>query len=175
MIEMKIDTYKICQCFSCSAEVPDINGAIHKYMDAVPGCWKLFGKVIEKEFSHPEYKVNNRLTTDAYAVQHYGKASVPQAVKSVNHHLLSLCFYFDHQFSVQQSDVAFRKLAIHKEKFVWLVPPSHVGDITVANVIKAETAQQHLQLVEAWAYSAWMAWETHHDHIKFFIQKHYSF
>jgi hypothetical protein len=172
---METEINKMHLCFSCHANVPDINGEVHKYMDAAPGCWRLFGKILEREFSYPEYKTNSRLTTDAYAIQHYGKSDVPQAVKSVNHHLLSLCFYFEYQFSVQQSDLAFRKLAVHKEKFIWLIPPNHVGHITVADVVKAETAQQHMQLVEEWSYAAWMAWKEHHNTIKVFIQEHYVF
>jgi hypothetical protein len=57
-----------------------------KYMDSSPGCWYLFGKILEKEFGNPSYRIKSGLTTDAYAIQHYGKASVSQAVKSVNPH-----------------------------------------------------------------------------------------
>jgi hypothetical protein len=171
----KTEDQNICQCFSCKALVPDISGEVHKYMDSSPGCWYLFGKILEKEFSNPSYKISSRLTTDAYALQHYGKASVPQAVKSVNHHLISLTFYFDYKMTVQQSDRAFKLLAPLKEKFEWLEPPENVGSITVAEVIKAKNSQEHLKVVEEWAYESWIAWKHHHLSIRNFIETHYSF
>jgi len=164
-----------CKCFSCKAIVPDIEGEVHKYMDSSPGCWYLFGKILEKEFNNPDYKINSRLTTDAYAIQHYGKAAVPQAVKSVNHHLISLTFYFDYKMTVKQSDTAFKRLAQFKENFKWLEPPKNIGNKTIVDVLKAKSSQEHLRLVDEWAYESWMAWERHHHSIKNFIETHYSF
>jgi hypothetical protein len=40
--------WKKINCFSCNAEVPDIDGVVHRYMDSSPGCWKLFGQILEK-------------------------------------------------------------------------------------------------------------------------------
>jgi Family of unknown function (DUF5946) len=164
-----------CRCFSCNAIVPNIDGEVHKYMDSSPGCWYLFGKILEKEFSIPSYKTNSRLTIDAYAIQHYGKLTVPQAVKSVNHHLISLTFYFYYKMNVKQSDAAFKKLAQFKENFKWIEPPKNIGDITVVDVLKAQCAQEHLKLVDDWAYKSWIAWKQHHHYIRNFIETHYSF
>lgn len=162
-------------CFSCKAIVPDIAGEVHKYMDSSPGCWYLFGKILEKEFSDPSYKINSRLTTDAYAIQHYGQASVTQAVKSVNHHLISLTFYFDYKMTVKQSDSAFKSLARFKDNFKWMEPPENIGIITVVDVLKAKKSQEHLKLVEEWAYESWMVWKQHHHSIKNFIETYYTF
>ncbi|HEX8545563.1 MAG TPA: DUF5946 family protein [Cytophagaceae bacterium] len=169
------ESRKDCICFSCKAIVPDIEGGVHKYMDSSPGCWYLFGKLLEKEFSDSSYRVNSRLTTDSYAIQHYGKASVPQAVKSVNHHLISLCFYFDFKMTAKQSDVAFKSLAHLKSRFNWMQPPKNIGNMTLVDVLKAKTSEEHLILVEQWAYESWMAWEQHHLAIRNFIKSHYQF
>ena len=163
------------KCFSCGAIVPAIEWQVHPYMDSLPGCWYLFNQILEKEFSDPAYRVKSRLTTDAYAVQHYGMEKIPQAMKSVNHHLISLCFYFEFKMTLVQSDAAFRKLAKYKDQFTWLTPPKSVGEITVADVIKAKSAEEHLDLVEKWAWSAWNAWAEHHNTIKRFISEYYNF
>ena len=135
----------------------------------------MFGKILEKEFGNPNYRLNSRWTTDAYAIRHYGKASVPQAVKSVNHHLIRLTFHFDYKMTVKQCDSAFRSLTQLKGNFKWMVPPENVGNITVADVMKAKSSQEHLKLVEEWAYEAWMAWKQHHLSIRYFIETHYLF
>jgi hypothetical protein len=163
------------KCFSCGAIIPAIEGEVHAYMDASPGCWHLFNLILEKEYSDSAYRKNSRLTTDAYAVQHYGKRSIPQAVKSVNHHLISLCCYFEYKMTVSQCDSAFRSLSVHKGKYTWLTPPQKVGAITVAEVIRADSVEHHLQLVEQWAWEAWDSWRIHHDTIKKFIAQYYRF
>ncbi|MCP5049599.1 MAG: hypothetical protein GY940_20685 [bacterium] len=54
-------------CFSCGAPVPEIEGPVHRYMDSSPGCWKIFGEVLAREYSNAAYARYHRLTVDAYA------------------------------------------------------------------------------------------------------------
>ena len=69
--------------FSCKAEIKNIKREVHKYTDSSPGCWKLFGQILEKEYPGPSYWKNHRITVDAFAVQHFGQPS-SQAIQSVN-------------------------------------------------------------------------------------------
>ena len=68
-------TQPIKACFSCGAQVPDVEGPTHRYMLSSPGCWAVFGEVLAREYSNALYMKNHRLTVDAYAVQHPGKPS----------------------------------------------------------------------------------------------------
>ena len=56
---MELDT-KMIQCFACCALVPDIDGPTHKYMLSAPGCWKLYGEILAKEYSPENCKWDTR-------------------------------------------------------------------------------------------------------------------
>jgi len=159
------------KCFSCQAEIPDIGGLVHRYMDSSPGCWKLFGQILEKEYSNPDYMVNHRITVDAFAVQHYGKPS-PQAIHSVNLHLASMYLIYDRGFDVKLADKGLTILAKYKSELFWLDPPENVGEITVADILKVHTSDEHCKLVFDWGKSIWDAWEVHHQTIQNFVERH---
>ena len=41
---------KILPYTGCGAGVPDIDGPVHGYPDASPGCWDLYGPVLAKKY-----------------------------------------------------------------------------------------------------------------------------
>lgn len=161
----------MCACFSCKAIVPDVKGSVHRYMSSSPGCWKLFGEVLEKEYSDPAYRKNHRITVDAYAVQHPGDPS-PQSIQSVNLHLASLCLIFEKGFNVKKADKGLTRLAKYKKELLWLEPPASMGRMDVTDLLQATNAEEHCRLVLEWGRSAWKAWEAHHPVIRAFIERH---
>lgn len=75
-------------CVGCGALVPEIEGPTHRYLGAPPGCWAVYGEVLEKEYGDcSRYALNHRLTVDA--AQHPGVPS-PQSIQSVAVHLIRL-------------------------------------------------------------------------------------
>ncbi len=170
-MEINLKQTKTTKCFSCNAEIPCIEGEVHKYMDSSPGCWKLFGQILEKEYSDPDYMENHRITVDAFAVQHYGKPS-PQAIQSVNLHLASMYLIYDKGLDVNIADKGLTILAKYKSELFWLDPPVKVGEITVVDILKAQTAEEHCQLVYDWGKSVWKAWTVHHQTIQNFVSRH---
>lgn len=159
------------KCFSCHAEVPDIEGEVHRYMLSSPGCWQLYGKLLEREYSNPEYRVNHRITVDAYAVQHYGRPS-SQAIQSVNLHLASLFLIYEKGIPVIQADRVLTALAKFKSELFWLDVPDDMGIITVNDVLMASDAHQHCQKVFQWGESAWNAWKSHRETVAAFVKRH---
>ncbi len=148
--------------------MPDIDGATHKYLGASAGCWKLFGDLLAKEFGDPAYMKVHRLTVDAYALQHLGIES-PQTIQSMNLHLMALCAALEHDIEYDFIPKLMNKrLKEYKEKgiFTWLTPPESLGGITVIDVVKATTPEEHSKLVLEWAKSVWNAWEEHHKQIE---------
>jgi hypothetical protein len=63
---------------------------------------------------------------------------------------------------MEQANEAMLTITKTKEHFTWLTPPSSLGSITVADVYKTATAEQHKQSVRLWAASVWAAWLPHH-------------
>jgi hypothetical protein len=63
-------------------------------------------------------------------------------------------------------------LAKYKSELFWLEPPNGVGEMTVVDVLKARTADEHCNLVFDWGKSAWDAWFIHHKTIQAFVERH---
>lgn len=156
-------------CADCGAAVPDLDGPTHAYMGSSPGCWQLFGDVVGREFSDPGYGALHRLTVDAYAVQHPDNRD-PRNRQSVAVHLISLYLSVERGMAPEQATRAIRH---HVQKgrrtgggWPWLEPPASPGAITVADVVQANSADEHLRLVGAWARSVWDAWAPHHEQVR---------
>jgi hypothetical protein len=156
---------KTCKCFSCGGEYPDIEGPTHRYMKSSPGCWATYGQVLAREYSHPGYFEVHRLTVDAYAVQHPGSTD-RQSINSVGVHLIRLCLFLEHGLTAKNANDAMLEAAKHKHMFTWLKPPESLGMITVADVAKARTVDEHRAVVRALAQDAWNAWSIHHGTIR---------
>ena len=155
-------------CPDCKALVPDIQHPQpqHKYIGGCPGCWQIYGEILGKEFSDPEYFKVHRLSVDAYLAQHPGKPG-RQSSQSVNVHLLALYLILEkelaHSFATKALGCIIEK---RKDQFEWLSPPASLGEITVIDVVKAKDATEHQKMVEQWARSVSNAWKPHHETIK---------
>lgn len=155
----------LVKCIGCGGLFRDIEGPTHRYMESSPGCWAAYGEVATREYSDPAYAVVYRLGVDAYAVQHPGRPS-PQSIQSVAVHLIRLCLCLKHGLHNDRANQAMLAAVRVKSKFVWLTPPANGGGITVADVHRTTTAEEHTALVRAWAESAWTAWKSHHAQIE---------
>jgi hypothetical protein len=134
-------------------------------MTSSPGCWAAWGEVLAREYSDATLFEIHRLTVDAYAAQHPGTPS-PPAIKSVGVHLIRLYLLLECGLEMQRANDAMLLISARKAGFLWLTPPHHLGDITVADVQPATDATQHKQRVREWAASVWQAWSPHHETIR---------
>ena len=152
-------------CCGCGVTLPSVNGPVHRYMTASPACWRTYGEVLAREYGDRAYAKFHRLSVDAYAVQHPGTPSAP-AIQSVAVHLCRLCMIVEDGWSIERANDAM--LAIHRveRRFRWLEPPRSRGRFTVADVLAANGAEEHLRAVELWAKSCWQAWSEHHATIR---------
>jgi len=121
--------------------------------------------LLTREYSDRAYARFHRLSVDAYAVQHPGSPS-SEAIHSVAVHLCRLCMIFEGGLSIERANEVM--VALHKveRKFRWLEPPRSRGEVTVADVLVAQSVDEHLQCVERWARSSWEAWSAHHATIR---------
>ena len=153
-------------CAGCGGLFPDLVGPTHRYMESSPGCWKTYGEVLAKEYQNYGFFLPvHRLSVDAYAVQHPGRPS-PQSAQSVAVHLIRLCLILEGDLPLEAANDAMLKAGEQSARFVWLTPPANLGDITVADVSRAGSDAKHLELVRAWAQSAWRACAPHHATIR---------
>lgn len=156
------------KCFSCGALVPDMNGPTHAYMESSPGCWHVYGAILARQYSEPAPRDIQRMTADAYAVQHPGRPS-PVAIQSVCAHLMSLCLVLERHAPYSYADRVLKAAVGGRIPFWWLAPPASLGELTVVDVQADVPADQHGEQVHAWARSAWAAWAEHHDTIRAWV------
>ncbi|NUM78864.1 hypothetical protein HUU40_31285, partial [candidate division KSB1 bacterium] len=155
----------VTACCGCQALVPDIDGPSHPYLGASPGCWAIYGEVLAKEYGEYRYPAVHRLTVDAYAAQHPGVPS-RQAIQSVAVHLISLFLLSERRFAIAKMTEAMRGALRHRDHFVWLAPLASLANMTILDVTRAQSLQEHSRCVQAWAESVWQAWSPHHATIR---------
>lgn len=101
-----------------------------------------------------------QLTVDTYAVQHPGGLD-RRSVQLVGVHLMTLCLVLEDGTDPGAGPGLHKRFAKHPSLH-WLEPPDRTGEITVADVLRAENAAEHRRIVEAWALDVWEAWTAHH-------------
>lgn len=157
--------HKINACYGCHARVPDIDGPIHPYIGAAPGCWAIYGEVLAKEYGEYRDSAVQRLTVDAYAAQHPGVPS-RQSIQSVAIHLISLFLIIERRCDFDQMTEAIKRALKQRDDLVWLEPPTWRGNITILDVQKAQSWKEHTRRVRKWAEAVWEAWARHHATIQ---------
>ncbi len=153
------------ECFACGGVFDDVEGPVHRYMSSSPGCWAAFGEVLAREYSDKTYFEVHRLSVDAYAVQHPGSPS-RQTIQSIGVHLIRLCLFLEHDLCPERANEAMLKASKNKSTFIWLEPPLSLGTITVGDVMKTNSVEEHKSVVREWAKDAWGAWSFHYQQVR---------
>lgn len=131
-----------------------------------PGCWKVYGEILAKEYSGEFWDDDtHRLTVDSYAAQHPGSPEDRRAAQSVHIHLMSLYLVLEKGFSGQKATECIKRTVESKtmtSKLRWLEPPSFKDTVTVSDVVTASNLVEHSKAVRKWAESVWQAWKKQH-------------
>jgi hypothetical protein len=152
-------------CVGCHGEIPDVDGPIHRYMTASPGCWQAYTELLGGGLP-PSPAAG--LAVDAYAVTHPGVPG-PQSTPSVWVHLLTLCFVLERRWPVERAIHLRRVSADAFAGWPWLPPPESMGDVTAIDVSAALAAGDGaaaIELTQRWVAGAWHAWADHHRAVR---------
>ena len=153
-------------CPGCGARyAPHATDATHDYIGASPACWAAFGELLAREFQDPAYGRVHRHTVDVYTVQHPGEDDRRQR-QSVAIHLIGLCHWLEHGLEAN-AVIAATQAMLKRDRpdWPWLEPPTEF-EMTVRDVLVAETGEEHERLVRRWAEVTWEAWGSHHDVVR---------
>lgn len=154
------------RCPDCGATTPEVDGPTHPYLGASAGCLAVAGEVLAREYEdYTRYAPVHRLGVSAYPAQHPGVPS-PQATRSVGVHLVRLHLLLERGLQPENANAAIVWASRRKVHFVWLEPPSSLGEITVLHVRDARNPEEHIRRVGEWARSVWEAWSDHHETIR---------
>jgi len=152
-------------CVGCAGRVPDIDGPIHRYMTAAPGCWRAYTELMAGGLP-PSPAAG--LVVDAYAVTHPGVPG-PQSTPSVWIHLVTLCFELERGWPVEQA-VRLRRVAADAfDRWPWLDPPASKGPVTaidLARILDAGDGATAVALTRRWVDGAWAAWVDRHRAVR---------
>lgn len=160
-----MDHAPLAPCPGCGGHFPDVAGPAHPYMESSPGCWAAFGAVLARAYGDPALADVHRLSVDAYAAQHPGQPA-PRSMKSVGVHLIRLCLTVEQGYDVREANRIMVAISKVKHRFGWLARPASLGEITVAHVADAATAEAYRASVRAWAACVWQAWSDHHATVR---------
>jgi len=153
------------KCVGCGARIPRIEGPIHRYMIAAPGCWALFLQVTATMRGSPELRDAHQQVVDAYATQHPGDRG-PPGILSVAVHLIALCSYLDAGRPIGEAPMILIQAAAVPGLYRWLTPPRFDGMATVLDVVRMTAAADQARAAAEWAESSWDAWSIHHDQVR---------
>jgi hypothetical protein len=155
----------VIACVGCHGIVPDIDGPIHRYMTAAPGCWRAYTHLLGGGLP-PSPDIG--LVVDAYAVTHPGVPG-PQSTPSVWVHLLTLCFVRERRWPVERAIQLRRFGADSFSGWPWLQPPDTMGDVAAIDLwhaLEARDGTRAIELTGLWVAGAWEAWRPHHQAVR---------
>lgn len=152
-------------CPGCGVDLPARPGPTHRYLESTPACWEKFGELLAREFGDPTYWPPHPLTVDAYAAQHPGVQG-SQTTHSAAFHLVGLCLVVERGVDLLYAARMRRRAEGFPETLPWLEPPVPLGPITVLDVLRATTGEEHARRVREWAGSVWEAWSVHHETVR---------
>jgi hypothetical protein len=112
----------------------------------------------------------HRLTVDAYAAQHPGKAE-RRTIQSVWVHLAGLYLTIERGLAHDFARRIIGVLSNEADGLAWLTPPPQLGDITVVEIATANNNTEHEDAVRLWARDVWGAWKPHHSAIKYMVSR----
>jgi uncharacterized protein DUF5946 len=147
-------------CPGCGLQTPPGSPAHDGYFNTSPGCWSVYGEVLAAEFQDGVlFGQVHQLTVDAYAVQHAGG---PHPDKSVCAHLVGLHLVFKEGLAPATVPPRLQRLVGRVSSWPHLAPPSARGLLTVFDVARARSPEDHATRVREWATQVWTAWQPHH-------------
>ena len=153
-------------CPDCGVQLAPVASTKHPYFGCSASCWALYTEILAREYSSLALmKSIHRLTVDAYAAQHPGKAE-RRTIRSVWVHLAGLYLILERRLANDFVTRAIGALTKEAEPLVWLEPPERLGSVTVIDVVAASGAIEHEETVRRWARDVWEAWKPHHKAVQ---------
>lgn len=157
-------TVRSTMCFGCGAYVAEMDGPVHAYMLATPGCWQLYCSLQDwkNALVGGAGADTAQQVVDSYAAQH-ASISDSRNRQSVAVHLMSLCA------SLERGIPGVRLRSVMggwtQRDYPELLLPPTAYPITVRDVAEADDARR-TDVAALWARSTWMAWSAHHDDVR---------
>jgi Family of unknown function (DUF5946) len=155
----------VSTCPGCGLTAAEAGEPAPEEHSASAACWAVYGQLLARSYTDPDYRAVHQVLVDAYAAQHAGGSS-RREVQSVSLCLMTLCLFVEDGVDPAQGPALHKEMVAHRPDFTWLAPPDQRGLMTVADVLSARDADEHRRLVREWGREVWRAWAPHHPTIR---------
>ena len=156
-------------CSGCAGVFADVAGPVHRYMTSSPGCWRGFGELLAADYSSPGRMRFHQLVVDAYAAQHPGSGTVPQQVRSVGLHLMTLCLFLEGGTDPALGSDLHRRM-VGRPTFRRL-ERSGPGALTWQHVPATGSPDAARAAAYAWATSVWDTYRAEHATVRAWLSE----
>lgn len=156
-----------------------------RYGVASPECSNAYLRILAKEYSEWQYPAVNRLTIDAYCVQHPPRIHIQQTLgiderliaasrQSVAIHLIGLYLALEKKRELPTITAHMKHILDSGVRFEdeELAPPANLGSMKITDIIGANTLNEHTKRVWQWADASWQAWAPHHKKVREWHEKY---
>jgi hypothetical protein len=122
----------------------------------------LFDELAFYTLAHGDPRFIHQHAVDAFAAQNAGPSSKPI---SVVFGLAGLYLYLEKGFTGRQVQKAHMQLARRRKDWPTLALPDERGEISIRDVLKAETGRARDEKIREWSASVWEAWRPNRQQI----------
>jgi Family of unknown function (DUF5946) len=157
-------------CPGCGLQLPRLRDeAPNPKVNASAECQRLCHDLSLYTLSHGDLFFIHQVAVDVYAAQHAGPDSKNITIAFA---LVGLCLLLEHGYTGKHVQQAHMRFAKQSKQWPSFDPPAQRGNVTVADVLRAEPGSERDTALIQWATSVWTAWQQAHPAVRTLIDRY---
>ncbi len=164
---MGVPGYHVCP--GCGVRQPISEAYADERFNASAECWQLYGELtaytVAKGYADGDFI--HQLAVDTYSAQH---ATGHGPAIGAAFALIGLYLACEQGYSGRQVQHMHGLLARRSKTWPRFVPPPHVGDVTILDVMQAAPGEARDAMLRRWGQSVWEAWGQEHERVKALVE-----
>lgn len=151
-------------CPGCGVRLPLAASALADgRANASAECWRLYGELTVYTLSRGYDEFIHQLAVDAYGAQH-----LKQDGPSIGGAFALIGLYLACERGCSGRQVQHMHVLLARRSKTWprFVPPPHVGDMTVFDVMQAQPGEARDATLRRWCQAVWAAWGEEHERVR---------
>jgi hypothetical protein len=156
-------------CPGCGVRLQISEAFADERYNASAECWQLYGELtvytIARGYADGDFI--HQLAVDTYAAQHTAEHGRPIGTAFA---LIGLYLACEKSYSGRQVQHMHGLLARRSKTWPRFVPPPHVGDVTILDVMQAPPGEKRDAMLRRWGQSVWDAWGQEQARVKALVE-----
>jgi hypothetical protein len=163
-----MDMNTTVECPGCGLSLPDRHRGLADRFNASGECLETYYELTYWTLTQQDSRFIHQHAVDAYEAQHAGGKTRP--VTAV-FGLIGLYLALEKGYTGRQVQLAHMKIASLMKDWPRLEPPARKAELTVMDVLMAESDAEKEKMLMKWAASVWGIWEHRHLWIREMTEK----